>query len=118
VNLCVIYTDDANENLVWEGCSDEIMSLPRNKGKVAKFEDVSKELLTICVPVCVDYNEVTQTCEAVEWQRRYLFDEDLQGQYWKYNNKGLRHAQLRFYWEPSCPDDDDDWSCTDRGNPY
>jgi len=117
MNLCVTYADESG--LIWTGCSNEIVELPRTKGQghKQKFEDVSKEMLTICVPVCVDYNDVTGICQEVVWQRKYIFDDSLENEYWKYNNNGLRHAQLRFYWEPSCPDDDDDWSCDDLGIP-
>ena len=120
MKLCVTYTDDEDPNLVWIGCSNEIVQLARTKGKdhAQSFVDVSKELLTICVPTCVDYNDVTDECDEVVWERRYLFDDDLEDQYWEYDNNGLRHAQLRFYWEPSCPDATDDWSCEDLGNPY
>ena len=65
----------------------------------------------------MDYNDVTGICQEVVWQRKYIFDDSLENEYWKYNNNGLRHAQLRFYWEPSCPDDDDGWSCDDLGIP-
>ncbi len=119
MNTCATYTDEETGE-VWNICSTEIVGLARTKGKGHKqtFEDVSKQLLTICVPVCVDYNEVTETCEEVEWQRKYIFDDSLEDEYWKYDNNGLRHAQIRFYWEKSCPDATDDWSCPDLGNPY
>ena len=118
MNFCATYEDDSG--LEWTGCSNEIVELARTKGKGHKqtFEDVSKQLLTICVPVCVDYNDVTQTCDEVLWERKYLFDDSLEDEYWKYDNNGLRHVQLRFYWEPSCPDATDDWLCEDLGNPY
>ncbi|MHC4187064.1 MAG: hypothetical protein ACYSRQ_02620 [Planctomycetota bacterium] len=127
MNTCATYTDPTG--LVWIGCSNEMVDLTRKKGQAKKtatnegkpgtqkFVDVSKELLTICVPVCVDYNDIDQTCEEVVWERRYIFDDELEDEYWKYNNSGLRHAQLRFYWEPSCPDFDDDWSCDQLGVP-
>lgn len=126
MNTCATYTDPTG--LIWIGCSNEMVDLPRLKGQAKKdatdqgnpgsqkFEDVSKELLTICVPVCVDYNDIDQTCEEVVWERRYIFDDELEDEYWKYNNHGLRHAQLRFYWEPSCPEGND-WDCDQLGIP-
>ena len=115
VNLCVTYNDPCD--FVWSGCSNEVVNLTRNKGKVAKFVDVSQELLTICVPVCVDVNDTDPNiCDEVVWERKYLFDETLEGQYWKYNNKGLRHAQIRFYYEPSCISEAD-WQCEQLGVP-
>jgi hypothetical protein len=121
MNTCATYEDPTG--LIWVGCSNEMVDLTRSKGQAKKtagtqkFEDVSKELLTICVPDCVDYNDNDQTCEEVVWERKYIFDDELENEHWKYDNSGLRHAQLRFYWEPSCPDYDDDWTCDQLGVP-
>jgi hypothetical protein len=92
---------DPNWCEVWaEVCSIEVLNLERTRGK-QKFENVSKELLTICAEICVDWNEEGE-CIETDWVRLYLFDDRLEGYLWKYDNKGLRHAQLRFYETPTC----------------
>jgi len=67
-----------------------IIELERDTGK-QKFENVSKQLLTVYVDVTNDatYNP----------KRYYLFDPRLADILWgwDYQNKGLKLAQLRFY---------------------
>ena len=85
-----------------EVCSVETVELQHTKGKAAKFVNVSKELLTICALVCVDYDEDTEECLLYEWKRLYLFDPLLEDYLWKYDNNGLKLCQMRFYLEPTC----------------
>jgi hypothetical protein len=68
-------------------CSTESVFLVRSKGK-STFDNVSKELLTICVDT---------TGDGVCDQRVGLFDDDGDDYWWSYDNDGLRLAQLRFY---------------------
>lgn len=116
VNLCATYTDPCTGD-VWVGCSPDMVSLVREKGQAKKasgsqkFQNVSQELLTICVEVCVDYNSVTEQCDQWEWQRLYIFDERLSGELWKYKSAGLKHAQIRFYAEEVDCSKKDDWGC-------
>jgi hypothetical protein len=100
MTLCVTYTDDLTGEEI-DLCSPDIVNLPRSKGGVAKFTNVSLELLTICVQVCTAV-DADGNCITWEWERKYLFDEDLSDQFWKYDNEGLKHAQLRFYYEEDC----------------
>lgn len=62
--------------------------LTRTSGK-SSFTNVTAELLTIVFEVDID----GQTYLV----RVPLFDDALQGEYWEYDNSGLRLAQLRFY---------------------
>jgi len=104
-------TDPLNPVCVtWERvCSLESVDLQRTKGKQI-FQDVSKELLTMCI--CVDW-DLTDPLNPVclDYDRIYIFDPMFENYLWEYDNSGLKHVQMRFYYEPSCPDEDDPWNC-------
>jgi hypothetical protein len=100
MRLCATYTDPCDGEIEYCGEGTDVVELPRAKGKVQKFANVSIELLTICVWVYV--GDDAEGDPIYEWQRLYLFDPLLEGQLWKYNNAGLRHAQIRFYLEEDC----------------
>lgn len=68
-------------------CSADTLELRRTHGK-QKFENVSKELLTLWIDT--DGDEVPDT-------RVGLFDEEAYQYFWDYDNNGLKLAQLRFY---------------------
>ena len=73
----------------------------RNKGKTT-FVNVTAELLTIVlkVEVWVDVNENDYVDEGeVEtvYARIPIFDDILEGEYWEYDNSGLKLLQVRFY---------------------
>ena len=68
-------------------CSTESVMLIRNAGK-STFENVTKELLTICVD-----SDLDTKCDA----RVGLFDDAGAAYWWDYDNYGLKLAQLRFY---------------------
>jgi hypothetical protein len=107
---CTIVDPDTGDCELWEEiCSVEDVKLERTKGK-QRFVNVSKELLTICAEVCTEYDEETGECITREWMRLYLFDPLLRDYYWKYDNNGLKLAQLRFYMEPTCYSEND-WAC-------
>lgn len=75
--------NDPNDDVVV--CTTEEVTLVRGKGKVAKFSNVTKNLLYIYA-----------TNDGA--LRRYaLFDDRLEDYFWDYDNRGLRLAQLRFY---------------------
>jgi len=88
-------------------CSTEIVEVTRSKGKQS-FTDVTRELLTMCVWV---WDPV-----AEEWnlERRYLFDDEYENFYWKYDNNGVKLLQLRFYYEEQ-EYSASDWRCDDTG---
>lgn len=65
-------------------CSYYVLELKRSKGK-PRTRNVSKELLYI-------YADLGSGFERIP-----LFSDELQDYYWKYDNKGLKLLQLRFY---------------------
>jgi hypothetical protein len=74
--------DDSGETY----CSGDTLTLSRSHGK-QHFTNVSQELLTLNVDL--DGDGVLE--------RVGLFDDELFGYYWDYDNNGLKLAQLRFY---------------------
>jgi|LGVE01.1.fsa_nt_gb hypothetical protein len=65
----------------------------RTKGK-STFTNVTAELLTIVFKVEV---ELKDESILVEYVRVPIFDEIIDGEYWEYDNKGLKLLQVRFY---------------------
>ncbi len=107
---CVEIDPNTGECTLWEEvCSTESVYLERTKGG-QKFTNVSMELLTICVEVCTLYDPETGECLEWEYKRLYLFDEELRGYFWEYDNNGLKLAQVRFYLEPTCYSPEE-WEC-------
>ena len=69
-------------------CSTENVIKVRMTGKGAmRFDDVSKELLTICLDTSGD-----GICDV----RYALFDPALYDYFWQWNTEGKAHAQLVF----------------------
>lgn len=66
--------------------------LTRSSGK-SSFTNVTAELLTIVFQVEVETVNGLETFQV----RVPLFDALIQGEYWEYDNHGLRLAQVRFY---------------------
>ncbi len=68
------------------------------KGGGAKFQDISKELLTICVDYLDDGFDLEGNpigdgnCD----ERIALFDDDFENFMWNFDNDGVRNTQLRF----------------------
>jgi hypothetical protein len=79
-------------NQLW--CSSITMKLFRDTGK-SSFTNVTKYLLFI-------YADIGEG-----FKRYPIFDDALQGYFWNYDNKGLKHAQLRFYMTETCVPDAD-----------
>lgn len=69
----------------------------RTKGKTS-FTNVTAELLTIVFKVQYDLDAdgVIEEGEYV-YVRVPLFDDSIEGEYWDYNNAGLKLLQVRFY---------------------
>jgi hypothetical protein len=106
-------------------CSLESVDLQRTKGKQI-FQNVTKELLTICT--CAAWNDIDgdgiwEPCGAdgdctttgdnedcTRYKRLYLFDDDYENYLWQYDNQGIKLVQMRFYYEPYCPDPAWDWT--------
>ena len=63
----------------------------RGSGKQV-FQDVTSELTTL-QDVCFNISSTVQVCD----KSVSLFNDALEDYFWKYQNKGLRLAQIRFY---------------------
>lgn len=83
----------------------EPITLERTKGGVAKFSNVSKDLLY--VDLCTAWDAGADTilgteddvCTSVD--QVGLFSDALLSYYWSYGNEGLKLAQFRFYEVPT-----------------
>jgi hypothetical protein len=73
------------------------ITIERTKGGVAKFVNVSKDLLY--VDYCTQWDTTTGECLDVD--QIPLFSNDLLEYFWSYDNEGLKLAQLRFYEVPT-----------------
>ena len=73
------------------------ITIGRAKGGVAKFVNVSKDLLF--VDFCTQWDITGTTCLSVS-QIPLFSNKDL-SYYWSYDNQGLKVAQLRFYEIPT-----------------
>lgn len=69
--------------------------LTRTKGK-SSFTNVTAELLTIVFELEVDTDGDGIADDTIQI-RVPLFDGIIEGEYWEYDNNGLRLAQVRFY---------------------
>jgi hypothetical protein len=65
----------------------------RQKGK-STFQNVTAELLTIVFKVDV---ELTDSSIITVYVRVPIFDDIIDGEYWEYDNHGLKILQVRFY---------------------
>lgn len=100
-NIVVDYGID-NITLAWGVFCPSPVELERLKGK-QEWQNVTAELLSVVYEVLVTYDEdgdpaTTDDIEELIFHARIpIFDEMLEGEYWKYDNSGLRLLQLRFY---------------------
>jgi hypothetical protein len=83
----------------------ESITLERTKSGVAKFTNVSKDLLFVDYCTAWDaggdlvLGTADDVCTSVD--QIPLFGNDLLSYYWSYDNEGLKLAQLRFYEVPT-----------------
>ena len=70
-------------------CSTESAVLVRTKGK-SWFDNVTKELTTLCL-------DTDDPADGICDVRVGIFDNDLESEFWDYDNNGVRLVQLRFY---------------------
>jgi hypothetical protein len=75
------------------------ITIERTKGAVAKFVNVSKDLLF--VDFCTAWDAITGACTSVS--QISLFSDKQISYLWSYDNEGLKVAQLRFYEVPTTP---------------
>lgn len=73
---------------------EEMVMLERGKGK-STFQNVTNQLLTIVFEV--EITDEDGNVIGTELIRIPLFDDRIDGEFWEYDNSGLRLAQLRFY---------------------
>ena len=91
------FINTLNRTCEWDGALASVEQVGsditfRNKGK-STFQNVTAELLSIVFKVEVETNGVIQTV----YLRVPIFDESLEGEYWEYDNEGLKILQVRFY---------------------
>ncbi len=87
------YGDGVDDADIEEYCSTESVTVTSETGKKRRsFENVTKELTTLCLDTYTDGN-FDGNCDV----REQLFDWANEMYWWDYDNAGLRLAQLRFY---------------------
>ena len=99
IQTCADEVDDINNTGDLSNvCSLEKVSLPnangKNSDKGAKFTNVSKELLTLCLDVADGEGNFDNECDI----RVGLFDPRLQNYTWEVDANGHYIMQLRFVW--------------------
>jgi hypothetical protein len=81
------------------------ITIQRSKGGVAKFQNVSKDLLFVdyCAAWAAGTDGVLGTADDVctTVNQIALFSNSLLSYIWSYDNEGLKLAQLRFYEVPT-----------------
>lgn len=97
--------DNINSNydvtsIAWGDFVPNPVTFERLKGK-STFQNVTAQLLTVVYEVYVlyddDNNPDTADVEQMFHVRIPIFDDMLIGEYWKYDNNGLKLLQVRFY---------------------
>lgn len=97
--------DNINSNydvtsIAWGDFVPNPVTFERLKGK-STFQNVTAQLLTVVYEVYVTYDadDDPLTADVVQMfhVRIPIFNEMLVGEYWKYDNSGLKLLQVRFY---------------------
>jgi hypothetical protein len=87
-------------NITWGEFIPNPVTFERLKGK-QEWQNVTAELLTVVYEILVTYDDdndpLTPDVELTFHVRIPIFDDLLEGEYWKYDNNGLKLLQLRFY---------------------
>jgi len=95
-----INTDYDVTSITWGEFVPNPVEFVRLKGK-QEWQNVTAELLSVVYEVFVTYDDDADslTADVVEMfhVRIPIFDEMLEGEYWRYDNSGLRLLQVRFY---------------------
>lgn len=88
--------------ITWGEFVPNPVEFERLKGK-STFQNVTAELLSVVYEVHVTYDEdgdpgtTDDIVELMFHVRIPIFNEILKGEYWKYDNNGLKLLQVRFY---------------------
>ena len=78
------------------------------ESKKSTFTNVTAQLTTIVFEVWVDLDaDTVQDADEIFYVRVPIFDDSLEGEYWDYDNNGLKVLQVRFY--PGVPTDVTGW---------
>jgi hypothetical protein len=93
MTTCATVQGDSGDELE---CSLESAVLTRTRGQ-QYFADVTDELTSLVVYVCVDWDATEEVCLDTDVVRFALFSGGTYDWFWNYANDGLRLAQLRFY---------------------
>ena len=80
----------------YEVCSSEYVEVESTRGP-AKFENVSRTLLTIYVDATFTFIDGDGNEVEVKKGRYSIFDDTFEDYFWSYENSGLKLLQLRFY---------------------
>ena len=96
-----IKTDYDVISLEWGEFIPNPVEFERLKGK-QEWQNVTAELLSVVYEIVITYDSDSSPDVVVEEEitlhvRIPIFNEMLEGEYWKYNNNGLKLLQLRFY---------------------
>lgn len=88
-------------SLTWGDFIPNPVEFERLKGK-QEWQNVTAELLSVVYEIVITYDSDPDPNVVVEEEitlhvRIPIFNEILEGEYWKYNNNGLKLLQLRFY---------------------
>lgn len=83
-------------SFTWGDFVPNPVTFERLKGK-SSFQNVTAELLTVVYEVYVSYYENDVLVSELFHVRIPIFSELLEGEYWKYDNNGLKLLQVRFY---------------------
>ena len=83
-------------------------AITHRESKKSTFINVTAQLTTIVFRVWVDLDaDGGIDSNEIFYVRVPIFDDSLQGEYWDYDNNGLKLLQVRFY--PGVPSDLTDW---------
>jgi hypothetical protein len=91
-----------NRECEWDGALASVEQVGqeitmRDKGP-SKFQNVTAELLTLVFEVEVDLDgDLTTDDTEIVYVRVPIFDPIIEGEYWEYDNHGLKILQVRFY---------------------
>ena len=88
-------------SLAWGEFIPNPVTFERLKGKQT-FQNVTAELLSVVYELYVTYDanpnpDIVEEVTIMLHVRIPIFDEMLEGEYWKYDNDGLKLLQIRFY---------------------
>jgi hypothetical protein len=76
--------------------TEENILVAYRKGRKPVWDDVSEQLLTVCLDIDTTPDDGIVNLDGVCDQRVGIFDPLLSGYFWQWNTQGKAHAKLRF----------------------